>query len=128
MRAIDTNIIVRYLTGDDPEQTARAKAVMEAGRVFASTTVILECEWVLRGVYKVPRQDVITALRTFLGLPNVTTDNPELVMKAFGYADLGVDFADALHLAAASNCESMYTFDRRFIKQAANIPMGVVEP
>ena len=41
MRAIDTNVVVRYLTDDEPEQAARAKAAVDAGNVFVSTTVLL---------------------------------------------------------------------------------------
>ena len=51
MRAVDTNVIVRYLTGDDEVQATRARAVVDAGQVFVSTTVLLESEWVLRSVY-----------------------------------------------------------------------------
>ena len=44
MRAVDTNIVVRYLTGDDLEQAAKASAAIDAGPVFVSTTVLLESE------------------------------------------------------------------------------------
>ncbi len=48
MLAIDTNLIVRYLTADHPEQSARAKALIEGAEVFVCTTVVLETEWVLQ--------------------------------------------------------------------------------
>ena len=51
MQAIDTNTVVRHLTGDEPKQAARARTVTDAGDVFASTTVLLESKWVLRSVY-----------------------------------------------------------------------------
>ena len=51
MRAIDPNIVVHYLTGDEPKQAARARTVIDAGDVIASTTVPLENEWVLRSIY-----------------------------------------------------------------------------
>ena len=51
MRAIDTSVLVRYLTGDEPEQAARARAAVDAGGILASMTVLLESEWVLRSVY-----------------------------------------------------------------------------
>ena len=41
MQAIDTNVVVRYLTGDDPEQAAKARDVIDTGGVFVSTTVLL---------------------------------------------------------------------------------------
>ena len=128
MRAIDTNIVIRYLTGDDPDQTAKAKAVVDAGQVFVSTTVLLESEWVLRSVYEFSRQEVIAALQAFLGLPSVATDHAEILVRAFGFTERGMDFTDALHLSAANECEVMLTFDRRFVRQAADAPIAVSEP
>jgi predicted nucleic-acid-binding protein len=46
--AIDTNVIIRYLTRDDAEQFAKANALIGAEDVFVCTTVLLETEWVLR--------------------------------------------------------------------------------
>lgn len=128
MRAIDTNIVVRYLIGDEPGQAARARAVIETANVFVSTTVLLECEWVLRSVYGFSRREVATALRAFAGLPGVTVENPALLAEALDRAESGMDFADALHLAAASNCEAMLTFDRRFIEAVGGMPVDVMEP
>ena len=51
MLAIDTNLIVRYLVGDDPGQAARARRLIDNNDVFICTTVLLETEWVLRSVY-----------------------------------------------------------------------------
>ncbi len=48
MLAIDTNVIVRYLVADDREQARRARELIDGGRVFIATTVLLETEWVLR--------------------------------------------------------------------------------
>ena len=98
MRAIDTNVIVRYLTGDEPEQTAKAKAVIEVGEVFVGTTVLLECEWVLRSVYGFARSDVAAALRAFAGLPGVSLEHPARTAEALDRSEAGMDFADALHL------------------------------
>ena len=74
MRAVDTNIVVRYLTGDDPGQAAKAKAVIDAGYVFVSRTVLLESEWVLRSVYGFAGKEVAAALRAFAGLPRVSVE------------------------------------------------------
>ena len=128
MRGIDTNIVVRYLTGDDPVQAPRARAVVDAGPVFASTTVLLESEWVLRSVYGFSATTVARALRDFAGLPGVTVENPVLLAEALDHAEQGTDFADALHLGAAARCEAMLTFDRRFIEMAKDGPVRVLEP
>ena len=128
MRAVDTNIVVRYLTGDHPDQAARAKATIDAGQVFVSTTVMLETEWVLRSVYGFAGKEVAAVLRAFAGLPNVSIESPVLLAEALDRAEKGMDFADALHLGAAARCEVMLTFDRRFVATARGAPVRVVEP
>ena len=128
MRAIDTNVVVRYLTDDEPEQAARAKAAVDAGSVFVSTTVLLESEWVLRSVYGFTGGEVAAALRAFSGLPGVSVENPVLLTQALDLAEKGMDFADALHLGAAVRCEAMLTFDRQFIESAKHASVRVAEP
>ena len=128
MRAVDTNVVVRYLTGDHPEQAARARAAIDGGPVFASTTVMLESEWVLRSVYGFGATEVAAALRSFSGLPNVSSESPVLLAEALDRAEKGMDFADSLHLGAATRCEAVLTFDRRFIEMAGEAPVRVMEP
>ena len=116
MHGVDTNVIVRYLAGDDPAQAATAHAVIGRKPIFVPRTVLLEAESVLRNVYDLPSEQAIPALRALAGLPNVSIENPELAAKAMDWAEAGMDFADALHLAAAAECEGFLTFDRRFAR------------
>ncbi|WP_428391862.1 type II toxin-antitoxin system VapC family toxin [Lichenicoccus sp.] len=116
MHAIDTNIIVRYLTGDDTKQANDARALIGKKAVFVPRTVILETEWVLRAVYNFSAQRIIAALRALAGLPDVSVEDANMVAKAMDWAEAGMDFADALHLAAAGNCEGFLTFDKRFVR------------
>jgi predicted nucleic-acid-binding protein len=96
MLAIDTNLIVRYLTGDHPQQAAQAKTLIDGEDVFVCTTVLLETEWVLRSVYGFARARLAEALRGFAGLPRVTLEDAALAAKALGWMGRGLDFADAL--------------------------------
>ena len=128
MRAIDTNIIVRYLTGDDLNQAARARAAVDGGPVFVSRTVLLECDWVLRGVYEYTRREVADTLRAFAGLPGVFVEAPTLLARALDLAESGMDFADALHLCAATECDVRLTFNRWFIRLARGTSTTVLEP
>ena len=118
MLAIDTNLIVRYLTGDHQEQSARARALVDGNDVFVAITVILEVEWVLRSAYGYQPVDVAQALRAFGGLPNVTIEAAELVAQALVHAEQGMDFADALHLLKSAHCDGFATFDQKFVKAA----------
>ncbi|WP_158742918.1 type II toxin-antitoxin system VapC family toxin [Acidisphaera sp. L21] len=119
MRAVDTNIVVRYLTGDDPKQADKARALIGSEPVFIPRTVMLETEWVLRGVYELPPGQIIPALRALAGLRGVSVEDAALVATAMDWAEAGMDFADALHLAAAAECEAFITFDKRFARSAA---------
>lgn len=120
MLAIDTNVIVRYLTDDHPEQAPRARAVIDGAPVFVPVTVVLETEWVLRSAYDYSPTEVIHALRAFGGLPTVSIEDADAVAAALDLATLGMDFADALHLGRSAHCDAFVTFDRRLIKTAAD--------
>ena len=126
MRAIDTNVFVRYLTGDHPTQSPRARVIIEGGAVFAPVTVVLEAEWVLRSAYEYRSVDVIDALRAFAGLPTVTVEDEALVAAALDLAGNGMDFADALHLCRSSHRESFVTFDRKLVKAARALSNAMV--
>lgn len=118
MIAIDTNIVVRYLTGDHPDQSARARALVDAGPVFVPVTVLLEADWVLRSAYGLRAPDVARALRAFAGLSSVTCDDALVVAEALDRVERGMDFADALHLGKSGATEKFVTFDQKFIKAA----------
>jgi predicted nucleic acid-binding protein len=121
MLAIDTNVIVRYLTGDHPEQSPRARALIDSHEVLVCTTVLLEAEWVLRSAYGYPPPQVREALRAFAGLPQVTLEDPALAATALDWMAAGMDFADALHLAKAEGCAAFFSFDRRLAKAAKRL-------
>ena len=118
MLAIDTNLIVRYLTGDHPRQSARARALIDGQPIFVAITVMLEVEWVLRSTYEYRPQDVARALRAFAGLPTVTIEDAPIVAATLDLAESGMDFADALHLGKSAHCERFATFDRKFVRTA----------
>jgi predicted nucleic acid-binding protein len=109
---------VRFITGDHPEQSASARALIEAEDVYVATTVLLEAEWVLRRVYGLAARSIAKALRQFGGLPHVTFENPASVAQALDWVDGGLDFADALHLAHARGCDGFVSFDRNFARAA----------
>jgi len=127
VRAIDTNVLVRFLTDDDPKQSPKARAVVAAGDVYVCTTVLLEADWVLRSAYGYGPADVAAAFATFAGLPGVTIEDPDLLASALALVGDGLDFADALHLGRAQGCEAFVTFDRKLIKAAKGLSAIEVE-
>jgi len=126
MRAVDTNLIVRYITRDDPKQSAIAGRIVGSERIWIAKTVLLESEWVLRGVYGYATTEVLAALRALLGLPNVSIEDAEAVAAALAWAQNGLDFADALHAASSGPAERFVTFDTDLVKKARKlgVPVG----
>lgn len=118
MLAIDTNLIVRYLVGDDPKQAAAARRSIDRNNVFVSSTVLLETEWVLRSLYNFSRNDCADSIAKFAGLPNVTIDDVTSVADAINLTRQGLDFADALHIAKSRDCDVFITFDQDLVKSA----------
>lgn len=114
--SIDTNVIVRFLTKDEPRQFEKAISLIRDNQIFVPDTVVLETEWVLRFAYKFDPRSITEALRHFLGLDNVSVEDPARLDLALDWHEQGLDFADALHLASCQHTPHFATFDKAFIK------------
>jgi predicted nucleic-acid-binding protein len=122
MIAVDTNVIVRFLVGDDAGQAASAKSLLARQRIALAHTVLLETDWVLRRGYRFARGEVSAALRRLLGMGTVFCARRDAVLNALRAVEQGCDFADALHACAADHPVSVFvTFDRDFVAQAGQI-------
>lgn len=126
MRAIDTNVVIRLIAGDDRRQTEEAER-LRGGGLFVPRTVLLESEWVLRSGFRWSRERVNGALRALLAAPGVTTAELADVVWALERHAAGADFADMLHVAAAQGYDSFATFDRDVERQAGPNPPVPVE-
>lgn len=118
MHAVDTNVLLRLLTGDDVAQTKRVAALFTREAIYIPKTVLLETEWVLRRLYRLDRKAVTSAFRKVAGLANVELENPLVVTQALQWCDDGMDFADALHLASSQGSAKFATFDVQLKKSA----------
>lgn len=127
MIAIDTNIIVRFLTKDDAKQYNASKKLFEADEIYIPDTVILETEWVLRFAYEFEPNEICAAFRKLFGLPNIKLSNEFTVAQAINWHEKGLDFADAFHLALSQNVKSLKTFDDKFIKKSKDLSKCEVE-
>lgn len=131
MISVDTNVVVRVLTNDDPAQAGRAADLLAREQVLLTRTVALESAWVLRHAYGLDRGVISAALRRLLGLPNVSAEDPASLAQALAWYDGGLDFADALHLAQARavGAAAFATFDRTLQKQAKKFSdLSAIEP
>ena len=125
MHAVDTNVVVRLLVGDDVSQSRRAAALFRNESIMITTSVILETEWVLRSLYRFDRIKIIENLRKFAGIGNVEFENPLAIESALRWCEDGLDFADALHLASSAGADAFATFDAQMQRDA---PRGSSPP
>ena len=120
MKGVDTNVLVRYLTQDDPAQSRRANAIIDGAvaggeRIHVDTVVLCELVWVLRSAYGLPRATVADALTGLLETSQLSVDERDRLREAASrYAVGGGDFADyVLGLRNRSaGCDTTLTFDR----------------
>jgi predicted nucleic acid-binding protein len=125
--AVDTNVLVRLLTGDHPAQYRASRKLFSAEDVFIPDTVVLETAWVLQAAYDLEPATICEALRRVFGLPNVTLANGEAVSNALDWHAAGLDFADAFHLALSKEHDVLKTFDGRLIRRARSLGTCRVE-
>ena len=129
MIAVDTNLLVRLLTSDDPSQARRAAKIMESDDIFIPKTVMLETEWVLRHAYGIEKINIIKGFQRLLGLRNVRVEDPDTVLQAISWYDSEFDFADALHLASSKRAKKFATFDSAVAKKARQVSsIQVIKP
>jgi len=116
MISLDTNVIVRFLVNDRPEQALIAKRLVEDNEVFVCMTVIVELDRVLRTAYGFSGKEVAAAIGIFAGLPTVEIEAPQRLARALEAASAGMDLADCLHMLARSDME-FATFDQPLAKR-----------
>lgn len=117
MIAVDTNVVVRFLTADDEIQARKSRKLFKENVIWLTRTVFLETEWVLRGAYKLDRASVNKALASLKQMEGVEVENHAQVTEALAHHKSGWDFADALHVAACPpEITKFYSFDRRLVK------------
>ena len=118
MVAVDTNVLVRTLTGDDRKQSEAARALFAAGPIWIAKTVLLETAWVLRSLYGFENAQIRDALTRLLGLHSVHVEDEWSIAAALALAAQGVELADALHLSSRPPGVAFVSFDRTFVQRA----------
>jgi predicted nucleic-acid-binding protein len=114
MRAIDTNVLVRLLTRDDPVQAAAADAFVKGG-AWVSKCVLVETAWVLSAVYERDDLAIVRTVEMLLDHEAIVLEDAELVMRALAEARRrpAVEFPDCLMLESA--------------RQAGHLPFGTFD-
>ena len=119
MRAVDTNILVRILTGDDPRQLALAEAFVARG-AWISLVVLVETLWVLGSTYDTDHDEIATIVEMLLSHQDFSLQDPEVVSAALERyrATPTLGFTDCLILEIARKAGHLPlgTFDKRLGK------------
>jgi predicted nucleic-acid-binding protein len=125
MIGLDTNVLVRYVTQDDPVQSAKAAQLIEsltaASPGFVSLVSVVELVWVLQTCYQSAKGEVVTVLETLLRTRELTIEHAEVIWQALRrFTTTKADFADCLieRCAHAAGCEYTATFDINAAKAA----------
>lgn len=119
MRGVDTNILVRFLTGDDPEQVEIVKDLFARGeaehqRFNVSSIVLCELVWVLRSQYHLQREEICSMLDSLFEAGVLEIQEKDLARRALEQFKRGpADFADYLigWQNRRAGCLETLTFD-----------------
>lgn len=113
---LDTNVLIRHLTGDPPGQARRATAYLRrANKLLLPDLIVAEVVYVLESFYEVKRQRVAELARAIIGFPAVVVVDEPLLLRALEVYELErLDFADAYLVASAeaSGVGTIASFDR----------------
>ena len=126
MIAVDTNVLVRLIVGDDEVQGAKARHLIDAcaegnETCFVSNPVLCELEWVLETLYSASRAEVASAIQALASEPPFQVEDAEAVQRALAqYTNGKGDFSDYLlgEVGRSAGARTTYTFDRDLRKAA----------
>ena len=121
MKAIDTNVLVRFLVNDDQAQAQQVRTLLKTAEqqrktYFVPLLVVLETIWVLESAYQIQRDELLNALGDLLLMPVLQFEQREAVRKMVLHArDNAVELPDALIAQSAhvQGCEAVLTFDKK---------------
>ncbi len=128
---IDTNLLVRFLTEDDPSKANDVKRLLLKAaqgeiRLLIPSVVIAELVWVLQSFYKLERSEIVPLLNAILHTHGVEVSDKTVVSDAIAmYRNEAIDFIDAwiVAFAKAAEVRAIYTFDRKHFKGIDGIEM-----
>lgn len=113
---VDTNVLIRHLTGDPPEMAARATAHLAAAEeLFLADLIVAEVVYVLESFYELPRDQVAELVRSIIAFEPIRTIDPALLLRAIEVYEVdGIDFAEAYLVAnaEAAGVIEIVSFDR----------------
>ena len=124
MKGVDTNILIRFLIGDDEQQAKKVynifkKAESKKNELFVPLLVVLELIWVLESVYEIARTEILDSISEFLLMPILKFEHQSVLQQFTLSAQANrYDLSDLLiaHSAKTQGCETVITFDKKASK------------
>ena len=124
MIGLDTNVLIRLLTGDDQVAQAKARAFIQRScspdaPAYVNRVVLVETVWVLESTYAYTRQQVAEAIDVLLRTSTIETEQSDSVWSALRAYRKGADFADVIiaDVNLRAGCSKTMTFDRKAAKR-----------
>ena len=113
---VDTNVLIRHLTGDPPDLAARATSFLaEADELLLPDLIVAEVVYVLESFYEVPTEEVARLVRSVIAFDPIRTLDPSLLLRSLEvYETHRIDFAEAYLVASteAAGLPDIISFDR----------------
>lgn len=124
MKGVDTNILIRFLTGDDERQAKKVYKIFkdaesEKKEFFVPLVVVLELIWVLESVYKTSRTEILESISDLLLMPVLKFEHRTALQQFLSSAQGNrCDLSDILiaYAAKINGCETVLTFDKKASK------------
>jgi predicted nucleic-acid-binding protein len=124
MKALDTNVLVRFLVKDDETQAEKVYTLFKQAETdkiyfYVPLLVVLETIWVLDSVYEIPRKEILDSINEILLMPILKFEAQTTIQRfIFLAGENKIDLSDVLIACAAkiSGCERILTFDKRASK------------
>ena len=119
---IDTNILLRYLTGDDPDKYKKCRDIFKRALekkivLLTSDMVIAELIWTLSSFYKVPKEEIIEKITIIINTPNLKIPNKKLISDTLIlFSQENIDYIDAYNAVFMkhNSCTQIFSYDKDF--------------
>lgn len=129
---IDTNLLVRYLTDDEPQKAKAVDALLNSAgkgeiKILIPSIVIAELVWVLESFYKMIADDITGLVEAILNTPGVDTQDKSVIKGALKlYRSKKIDLIDAwiIEFTKAKGAKRIYTFDKKHFRDAEEVEIA----
>jgi predicted nucleic-acid-binding protein len=126
---VDTNVFLRFITNDIPEQAGAVERLFKSAvsgeiQLITNELVIAEIVWTLETYYKIPKKRIKGDILAILNTPGLTVNNDDIIIQAIAwYEEKNIDFIDAYNASwmLLHDVKEIYSFDERHFRRIADV-------